>query len=111
MNSIEDFDEFRKHVEDLKKKKNGKPSSIDDLALEGNILLNVSGSNSPDSIKQVIDPHSKNPYIRARIDVMTKFPQWRQKEVLQMEKDNNINNYHYESFVKSVVELGDSYSK
>ena len=51
--------------------------------------------------------NKSNPYLMARTQILNDFPQWRRNEVMQMEKENNIDNHHYENFVHLVAELGD----
>jgi len=49
----------------------------------------------------------QNPYLRARLQVLMKYPQWRRNEVLEMERTGHINNPHYDSFVHDVAVQGD----
>lgn len=51
----------------------------------------------------------KNPYLRARIEVLTKYPEWKRNEIKEMERTMNINNLHYDAFVHEVAVLGDTY--
>lgn len=49
------------------------------------------------------------PYLRARVQVLMRYPEWRRNEVLEMERVNDLDNRHYGDFVKEVVALGDSF--
>ncbi len=53
---------------------------------------------------------TENPYLRARNEILDKYPNWKKKEVQTMEAGNDLNNPHYLEFVKEVAELGDSFS-
>lgn len=53
---------------------------------------------------------SKNPYVRARAQVLMKYPEWRRKEIATMERTGNTDNKHYEDFVHEVATLGDKLS-
>lgn len=52
----------------------------------------------------------QNPYFKARIKVLMGYPEWRRNEIATLEKNGDINNRHYLSFVKDVAEQGDKYS-
>ena len=52
---------------------------------------------------------TENPYLRARVEILTNYPKWRREEVLEMEQNGSINNPHYNAFVKEVADLGDKY--
>jgi hypothetical protein len=54
---------------------------------------------------------SKNPYVRARQIVLEKLPEWRKKELAEMEKTGNVNNTKYKEFVAEVAKLGDTLSE
>jgi len=51
--------------------------------------------------------NKKNPYLRARHQILNELPQWRRNEVLTMESKNDIENHHYMTFVRLVAERGD----
>lgn len=51
----------------------------------------------------------KNPYRRAWFDVRKKSTEFRQKELLDMEGRNDLENRFYTDFVHEVALLGDSY--
>ena len=52
---------------------------------------------------------TQNPYLRARIEILNKYPEWRRNEVREMERTGDINNAHYDAFVHEVALLGDTY--
>jgi hypothetical protein len=59
--------------------------------------------------KQVKALDTQNPYLRARIEILTKYPEWRRKEVQEMERTGDINNKFYLDFVHDVAVLGDTF--
>lgn len=61
-------------------------------------------------LEDVLGITSKNPYIRARVAVLRKYPEWRRNEIRNMEQSGNLNNKFYAEFVKDVAELGDQFS-
>ena len=86
--------------------------TIKDLMREGDELIAKEQSLMPleKSSPPINDKPSNNPlspYLRARVIVMNKYPIWRQKEIVTMEKEKNLDNNHYEEFVKEVVRVGD----
>ena len=48
-----------------------------------------------------------NPYYQARQRVLKDLPEWRRKEVLEMESIGNINNRYYDDFVRQVIALAE----
>ena len=95
---------------------------IDHLAAEGHKLLAKEGATQTTSsvavkkdetqrLSNALASSSKNPYVRARFEVLMKYPEWRRKEIAMMEKTNNINNKFYKEFVQAVIILGDKLSK
>lgn len=48
-----------------------------------------------------------NPYYKARQRVLSDLPEWRRKEVLEMEKIGNVDNRYYEDFVRQVIALAE----
>lgn len=86
---------------------------IDYLVAEGNKLLAKDvkeGKVKDDSAKlhKTLAISSKNPYVRARIQILEKMPDWKKKEIAEMEKSGNIHNKFYDDFVHQVAILGDS---
>ncbi len=61
-------------------------------------------------LEDVLGLTSKNPYIRARVAVLRKYPEWRRNEIRDMEQHGNIHNKQYAEFVQEVAELGDKFS-
>lgn len=94
------------------------------LAAEGAKLLDAEAKTKPAKVVGKIQPKktdevkltetlgltSKNPYIRARILVLQKYPEWRRKEIGTMEQNGDIHNKFYQEFVRAVAELGDQLS-
>lgn len=50
---------------------------------------------------------SDNPYYQARQRVLKDLPEWRRKEVLDMEKTGDIENRYYDDFVRQVIALAE----
>lgn len=50
-----------------------------------------------------------NPYMRARIEILTKHQAWRRNEILEMERLGDTDNRFYMDFVREVAKLGDIY--
>lgn len=61
--------------------------------------------------KTSIPPSSGNPYIQARHKILEEYPEWRRTEIATMEKTGDIDNRHYDDFVREVAILGDSLTK
>lgn len=94
------------------------------LAKEGEALLAAEAKLPPKKVVGKIVPKkdessrlsntlaasSKNPYIRARQQVLMKYPEWRRKEIATIEKNGDFDNKHYQDFVKEVAALGDKLS-
>lgn len=51
----------------------------------------------------------KNPYRRAWFDVRKKSTEFRQRELLMMEQNKDLDNRFYQDFVHEVALLGDTY--
>lgn len=93
------------------------------LAAEGNKLLQAEPGAKPPKIKPPqqkpdnakleasLAAMSKNPYIRARGMILEKLSTSRRKEIMEMEKNGNINNTKYQEFLNDVTKLGDSLSE
>jgi len=102
--------------ESLKREKNAPQDPlIDALRAEGDKLLEADKKKSPKKteskvLETALGEMSANPYVKARFKVLKTFPEWRRREVEEMEKTGNINNPHYDDFVKQVAKLGDSLS-
>lgn len=52
---------------------------------------------------------TKNPYLRARIEILNNYPEWRKNEIIEMERIKNTDNRAYNDFVHDVAVLGDTY--
>jgi hypothetical protein len=65
-------------------------------------------------IQAAIDEKKKtsliNPYFRARIKILIKYPEWRRNEISALEKAGDLDNRHYLDFVKEVAAEGDKLS-
>jgi hypothetical protein len=127
----ENLKRYQERMEELKRDGGLVPSPklpleklIQHLADEGANLLaseektkttKTGGKSQPkktDEVKltEALGLTSKNPYIRARIMVLQKYPAWRRAEIGTMEQNGNLNNKFYEEFVRAVAELGDKLS-
>lgn len=102
-------------------RKNLKPTSriptIAEMIAEGEKLLRedakvkaVTGLAAPTKKKTDLPPSNQNPYVQARHQVLSKYPEWRRNEVAEMEKTGNLNNQFYDAFIKEVSVLGDKLS-
>lgn len=102
-------------------RKNLKPTSriptIAEMIAEGEKLLRedakvkaVTGLAAPTKKKTDLPPTNHNPYVQARHQVLSKYPEWRRNEVAEMEKTGNLNNQFYDAFIKEVSVLGDKLS-
>jgi len=127
----EKLKKYQARLDELKKEGNLVPSPnlpdeklIQHLAAEGAKLLDAEAKTVPIKVVGKVQPKksddakltetlglsSKNPYIRARIMVLKKYPQWRRNELRDMEQSGNINNKFYDEFVHEVAILGDTLS-
>ena len=91
-----------------------KALTIDDLAAEGAKLLGdtkIAPTATPVVEAKKLKITTDNPYVQARLTVLKKYPQWKQVELTKMEECGNLNNRHYEQFVKEVIELGNHLSE
>lgn len=127
----ENLKKYKARMEELKREGELLPSPqlpddalIRHLAAEGTALLKAECKDVPTKVVGKIQPKktdevkltdalgltSKNPYIRARIMVLKKFPAWRRSEIGTMEQNGDTDNKFYLEFVKAVAELGDQLS-
>ena len=61
-------------------------------------------------LETALGEKSNNPYIKARIQILKKYPEWKRDEVLKMEEKKNTNNRFYEEFCREVTDLGNKLS-
>jgi hypothetical protein len=54
---------------------------------------------------------SPNPWVRARTKILNDYPEWRRKEIENMENGKYPKDYHYDDFVHEVRILGDEYEE
>ena len=90
------------------------------LAMEGNLLLEqddlakikkpTSNTDSPKVLENALGDISKNPYVRARIQVLKDLSTERRERIEKMEKTGNIDNSIYAEFIKMCRILGDRFS-
>lgn len=97
------------------------------LAKEGNVLLQQEAlakakvapkeaftekpALSPaKKLEQTLGMNSKNPYIRARIQVLKDLATDRRDYILKLESEGHLNDRRYTEFVKMVATLGDRFS-
>lgn len=127
----ENLKKYQARLEELKAEGNLVPSPnlpddklIVHLAAEGEKLLKAEGIKSQDvkitfkgktakaqeKLEEKLGSSSANPYVRARIMVLKKYPEWRRNELRDMEQTGNINNKFYDEFVHEVAILGDTLS-
>ena len=90
---------------------------MDHLAKEGEKLL--AEEPKPKKVKKddtkkldkALAISSKNPYIRARVQILEKMLKWKREEIHMFERTGNINNRFYDDFVHEVRKLGDILDK
>ena len=85
---------------------------VREAILEGMIMLQAEEKEklNPKAIEP--DPRVEtNPFIRARIQILSKKSEFCRKELLQMEKDNNVDNRIYNAFAKEIRILGEIFEK
>jgi phosphoenolpyruvate synthase/pyruvate phosphate dikinase len=75
------------------------------LTLKDNQLLEKKNCQSTQE-----HPHQNNPYFKARIKILLNYPEWRRKEIADLERTGDIDNRHYLDFVKDVAAEGDKYT-
>jgi len=89
------------------------------LVIEGNLLLKIeevskkSVPNSPSptqSLENALALCDKNPYVRARAQVLKDLDTERRKEIEMLERTGRTNCGQYTDFVKMVRILGDRFS-
>ncbi len=108
----ENLKKYQERIQNLPKASE-RELTIDDLAAEGEKLLKV---KTPKKTKKVAVEEEKplnesNPYVKARLEILSKYPEWKKIEMLMLEKTKNTEgNRHYSEFVKAVIYLGDAYS-
>jgi hypothetical protein len=83
--------------------------TIDEIAAEGEKLLAKSSTPPPVEVKRPVSKN--NPYFQARNQLLAKYPDWKQGELLKMERERNTNNRFYMEFVEEVIFLGDQLSR
>jgi hypothetical protein len=96
--------------------------TIAELVAEGNRLLEqdekkpspvVKPSVLPVPTSPMLSSDSKNPYIKAIIQLLNQWKKdprtaWKAEEIENMKKKKNTNNRHYDEFVHEVRLLGDT---
>lgn len=114
----ENFRRYQERLEELKKEGELVPSPdlpleklIPILIAEGNKLLEAEaaiGKLKKDHKKMTSPPPvtSDNPYLRARVKILNGYPDWKKREIAEMERTGNIHNRIYEDFVTEVNRLG-----
>ena len=122
----ENLKRYLERLAELQKEGNLVPSPdlptdklIQHLAAEGEKLLKTSKvigkvqpkKNDKEKLSNALGLTSKNPYIRARIMVLQKYPAWRRAEIGRMEQAGDINNKFYEEFVHEIGIVGDKLSE
>ena len=131
----ENLKRYQERLAQLQKEGNLVPSPnlptnelIQHLAREGEELLKAEGKanivppvgkiqpkkdimDETRKLTENLGKSSKNPYIRARIMVLEKLPEWKRHELARMEQTGNTNNRYYDEFVHEVAILGDSLSR
>jgi len=88
------------------------------LVRQGDLLLaaeeaekNKTSSTSSKALEDSLAAKSKNPYVRARVQVLAKLPAELRKRVEQMETTKDVKNPIYERFTKAIALLGDKLSE
>lgn len=52
---------------------------------------------------------SENPFVRARVDVLNKYSEFKRREIEQMEKTGDKSNRVYEEFIADVAQAAERY--
>jgi delta 1-pyrroline-5-carboxylate dehydrogenase len=86
------------------------PVSISQLVAEGDAILKKEAEESVKKMSSEADISSKNPYVRARIAILKRMPEWKRSEIATMEKEGKLDNRVYEEFVKLIATEGDKLS-
>ena len=95
-----------------------KKPTIADLVAEGNELLKKDDLNniikklttkSKKSDTEVLN--TKNPYVKARNQILSDIDSMKRTRLLKMEETNNIDNKEYNEFIRMIRILGDKFSE
>jgi hypothetical protein len=68
------------------------------------------GTPNKKTLAKTAAASSNNPYVRARIEVLTTYSSWKKKQIEIMERTNDLDNHIYNDFIHDVAVLGDKYS-
>lgn len=68
-------------------------------------------AQKPQILETKLGSISPNPFVRARIQILTKMGDFERKEIERMEKAGNINNRVYDAFAHDVRVLGEQFEK
>lgn len=83
------------------------PVTISQLVAEGDRIIQKEAEEQVRKMSTAEESSSQNPYARARINILKKMPEWRRKDIAEMEKTGDLNNHMYDLFVKEVEKEGD----
>jgi hypothetical protein len=86
--------------------KKSKQQSIADAVKEGLALLAEESPTMPPVEPTATILPSKNPYLKARKQVLAGYPEWRRKEIAQMEASKNTEHRFYQDFVDAIIYQG-----
>ena len=131
------YDEYMKKLQAVKldpSRKNLKPVNqsltfeqhLIQAIKEGNALLDAEAKNSkpkvpsvkspepiaqsPEKLQEALAKMSTNPYVRARIQVLSKMQADARSVIEEMEKGNHPKDIRWDMFCKAVTEIGDKLS-
>ena len=115
--SMTNSDSFKKYHDALKGRATNVILIPDKLPIETHISILLSGpdlteqtASSPKKLEVALAANDKNPYVRARAEVLKKMKSSDRALIEKMEETKNTNNYFYEKFVKAVAAEGDKLS-
>lgn len=107
----------RKHLKMLTNAEARIDVNLPKWVAEGDALLEAEAKIGE---KKVVDDHkiletklgstSKNPYLRARCEILMKYTEEKRKQIELMEKGEKPKNCRYDEFIKDVTKLGDKMS-
>lgn len=101
MNNSDEIENRIAQLEQMKNNAEIENPTITQLIEQGNKML-------ADEKKSPVATSMDNPFFRARIQILAKYPAWRKSEIERMERDNNKDNRYYDEFVREVAALGDT---
>ena len=77
---------------------------------EASIPYERASSNDKEKLQSTLATVSKNPYVRAREEILKKMPKAKRTEIEQMEAMGKVDNRVYKEFLAAVANAGDKLS-